>query len=164
MNYPVAVLLSLVLICNTGIAAEFNRSICINAFKAADYQQALGQCTGVAENGDMDAAFIVARLYAQGIQGQPDLSRSVKWLKHAAQLGHAEAAYNLGVAYQYGRGAQQDLAKAREAYQQAADANNPKALRNLAVLYETGIGVEQDLAKAFFSMRRLLCWDRLIAS
>ncbi len=148
MKYPAWLFVWLLLISPTGQAEEAN-SACLNAFKAADFMQAYGRCIDSAEQGDKDAAFIVARLYAQGVEGRPDLINSVKWLQRAVQLGHVEAAYNLGIAYHYGKGIEQDLPKALEAYRLAAAGNNPKALRNLGALYETGSGVSQDLPTAF---------------
>lgn len=111
-------------------------------------------CLPLAQVGDPDAAFLVAGLYAMGVdlQGQqaaPDLKTAVKWLRIAAENGHAEAMYNLGIAYHHGKGAKKDLQEAIRIYRKAAELGNGKAMRNLATLYETGQGVEQDLGSAF---------------
>ncbi len=111
-------------------------------------------CLPLAQVGDPDAAFLVAGLYAMGVdlQGQqaaPDLKTAVKWLRIAAENGHGEAMYNLGIAYHHGKGARKDLQEAIRLYRKAAELGNGKAMRNLAALYETGQGVDQDLGSAF---------------
>ena len=127
---------------------------CAQLFLADQRMAALQECLPLAQTGDRDAAFVLARTYARGIEGKPDWVKVVEWLKISAANGHPEAAYNLAIAFERGKGTTQDIAKAIEFYHLSAEAGNGKAMRNLAALYEKGEFVSQDLAFAFELFQR----------
>lgn len=123
---------------------------CYQDYREERVVQAYNSCLPLAQVGDPQAAFILARLYALGVKGGgPDWERAVEWLTLSAKGGYSEAAYNLAIAHQVGKGTPVNLSESVKYYRQSAELGNPKAMRNLALLYEKGDGVEQDLAQAF---------------
>ena len=54
--------------------------------------------------GDADAQFELAGLYAEGDGVKQDLTEAVKWYHKAAEQGHDGAQFKLGLSYQNGKG------------------------------------------------------------
>lgn len=144
---------TIMLLSNVVFAANIQQ--CQQVYNEGKVSQAYDRCLPLAQVGDSQAAFILARLYALGLEGDSaNWGKVVEWLTIAAAGGHAEAAYNLAIAYQMGKGTPVDLANSVKYYRQAVDLGNPKAMRNLAVLYEKGEAVELDLSQAFILYQR----------
>ena len=55
-------------------------------------------------DGDADAQFELAGLYAEGDGVKQNLTEAVKWYRKAAEQGHDGAQYKLGLSYQNGKG------------------------------------------------------------
>ncbi|MBR9869031.1 MAG: hypothetical protein GYB20_09850 [Oceanospirillales bacterium] len=128
---------------------------CLQAYTAGKKAQAFQKCHPLAKEGDPQAAFILARLYALGVDGKaPDWEKVVEWLRLSSAANHAEAAYNLAIAYQKGKGTAADPQQSLKYYRQSSELGNPKAMRNLAMLYEKGKGVDQDIGQAFTLYQR----------
>lgn len=127
---------------------------CYQAVAAQRFDDAARACETAAQNGDSEAQFKFATMYAQGRGVKQNIPVSLTWLQLAAEQGHLDAQYNLGSAYQFGNGLTANLVEAHRWYERAARAGYGKAQRNLASLYETGRGVEQDLAAAYEWYRR----------
>jgi hypothetical protein len=66
----------------------------------------------LAERGDADAQFDLARSYGRGKGVAQSDSEAAKWYRLAAEQGHAIAQYSLGLRYIYGRGVPADLNEA----------------------------------------------------
>ena len=64
-----------------------------------------GKLTAI--EGDADAQFELAGLYAEGDGVKQDLTEAVKWYQKAAEQGHDGAQYKLGLSYQNGKGVPQ---------------------------------------------------------
>tara|TARA_Y100000589_G_C26976877_1_gene556914 strand:- start:65 stop:787 length:723 start_codon:yes stop_codon:yes gene_type:complete len=58
-------------------------------------------------DGDADAQFELAGLYAEGNGVKQNLTEAVKWYRKAAEQGHDGAQYKLGLSYQNGKGVPQ---------------------------------------------------------
>ena len=58
-------------------------------------------------DGDADAQFELAGLYAEGDGVKQDLTEAVKWYRKAAEQGHDGAQFKLGLSYQNGKGVPQ---------------------------------------------------------
>ena len=58
-------------------------------------------------DGDADAQFELAGLYARGDVVEQNLAEAVKWYRKAAEQGHDGAQYKLGLSYQNGKGVPQ---------------------------------------------------------
>jgi hypothetical protein len=91
-----------------------------------------------AEAGDLDAAFELYVVYAQGIGVSMDLEASEHWLQRAADGNHPRALYNLGAAWASGRDGTVDMGKAADLYRRAADMGNARAAATLGVMILTG--------------------------
>ena len=63
----------------------------------------------LAEKGDVQAEYYVARIYANGMDNVPmDYSKAADWYQKAAQKKYAPAMQELGYLYEQGLGVQQD--------------------------------------------------------
>lgn len=128
---------------------------CQRAYNEGNVSLAYDRCLPLAQSGDPQGAFMLARLYALEVEGhRADWQKVFEWLTVAAAGNHAEAAYNLAIAYQKGKGTPVNLARSIQFYRQSVELGNPKAMRNLALLYEQGEGVEKDAARAFSLYQR----------
>jgi TPR repeat protein len=58
-------------------------------------------------DGDADAQFELAGLYAGGEGVEQNLAEAVKWYRKAAEQGHDSAQFKLGLSYQQGKGVPQ---------------------------------------------------------
>ncbi len=144
-------LLTLFLILS-GVAVYLNRNTDFErgfaAHEKGDYATALREWTPLAEQGDVDAQYNLALMYAKG-QGVPqDYTVALKWYRLSAEQGNAKAQNNLGVMYGEGRGVPQDDKMAVEWYRRAAEQGNDFAQYNLGAMYEEGEGVLQDTVYA----------------
>jgi hypothetical protein len=120
----------------------------MEAYNAQDYVRALQLWRPLAEQGDPDAQFYVATLYAEGKGvSESDLIAAV-WYQRAAEQGVAMAQYNLGVSYAEGLGVRKDEAAAAKWFRRAADQGNAYAQLNLGLLHAAGRGVPQDKVEA----------------
>jgi hypothetical protein len=69
----------------------------------------LGRWLPLAEKGDVEAEYYVARIYANGMDNVPmDYSKAADWYQRAAQKKYAPAMQELGYLYEQGLGVQQD--------------------------------------------------------
>lgn len=84
-----------------------------------------------ARGGNPAAAYLVARLYAEG----GDIDSAIKWLGFAVSQGYAPAAHRLGAVYETEKG---DLGEARRFYEWAAEQGNLRAMHALAMLMSEG--------------------------
>ena len=102
----------------------------------------------VAEQGDAEAAFILALLHANGDGVPQDYKTAAKWYALAPEQGHPSAQYNLGELHRSGRGVLQDYKAAVRLYRLAAEQGVAHAHNNLGFMYENGYGVLQDFVRA----------------
>ena len=104
-----------------------------------------------AEQGNAEAQFNLAAMYAAGEGIQQDEAEAVRWYRLAAEQGHADAQASLGGMYLEGRGVPQDDAEAVRWIRLAAERGQGDAQALLGSMYLEGRGVPQDdiLAYAF---------------
>jgi TPR repeat protein len=88
--------------------------------------------------GDLDAAFELYVIYAQGLGVEADPDRSRAWLDRAAAGEHPRALYNVAAEHATGRGRVQDLATAASLYRRAAALGNVNAAATLAYMILSG--------------------------
>jgi hypothetical protein len=75
----------------------------------------------LAEQGDAEAQYYVARIYANGMDGVPvDYARAVTWYQKAAQQQYQSALQELGYMYEQGLGVERDTLQALNLQRQAA--------------------------------------------
>lgn len=131
--------------------ADFHEGLA--AFDRGDYELALRHWKPLAEAGDVESQFRLARMYAHGEVG-PDDAEAFRLYALAAERGHAGAQNNLALMYQEGRGTAADPAQAAIWYRRAADRGLAVAQGNLGRQYELGQGVAADPSAAAAWYRR----------
>ena len=113
-----------------------------------DYSEEGIRTRKLAEQGNVDAEFILGFLYEVGHGVPQNYAEAAIWYRKAAEQGDASAQCSLGRAYYHGQGVEQDYAKATVWFRKAADQGNATGQFNLGVLYDEGHGVPQDSAQA----------------
>ena len=126
-------------------AADFHEGLA--AYNRGDHDAAIREWSVLAEQGDAESQYRLARMYYHG-EGVRDDAAAARWYRSAAEQSHLKAQNNLGLLYQEGRGVEQDDATAVEWYRKAAEQGLGIAQGNLARMYDAGRGVERDLAAA----------------
>ncbi|MBJ8417604.1 tetratricopeptide repeat protein [Acinetobacter courvalinii] len=109
---------------------------------------AINTLTQYAEQGDSEAQYSLATMYADGDGVEQDNAKAVHWYLMAADQGNVNAQNNLAWMYENGKGIAQDHKKAFELYQRAAHQGDSNAQYNLGVMYAHGRGVQKDNNKA----------------
>jgi TPR repeat protein len=142
----IALLATFLLSSSATFAADLQKGLA--AFNAGDYTTALAECLPLAEEGNVEAQFCVARLYANGFGVDMNDEMALKWYGLAAAAGHAESQYNLGVMHANGWGVQMNDVPAVGYYKLAAEQGFPPALTALGFSYKHGAGVDRDIVAA----------------
>lgn len=106
-----------------------------------EYQQALEWICAAAEQGDMDAQFILGCAYSDALGVSRDDQKAVLWYRKAADQGHPWGQLCLGGMYAEGRGVAQDDCQAIAWFKKSAEQGNAKALHYLSWMKEAGRGV-----------------------
>jgi TPR repeat protein len=122
-----------------------------------NYESAVPWFEKAANQGDREAMYEVASIYARGNfiknEGAADLlidaDKAVYWYRKAAELGSKEAMLAIGGMYQEGRLVAQNYQEAMKWYQKAAEAGDPLGSHSLAIMFERGLGVERDNVRAY---------------
>jgi len=79
------------------------------AYNRGDYETALKEFRPLADQGDVQAQWVLGNMYRIG-QGVPQNdAEAVKWYRMAAELGYVPGQVMLGAMYQFGRGVPQDV-------------------------------------------------------
>lgn len=103
-----------------------------------------------AEEGNANAQYNLAVMYANGIGVKQDETKAFLWYTKAACQGYANAQYNLGLMYEKGNGVTQDFMEAQNWYKKAAQQGIADAQYSLGIFYERGRGGEQDEVQAVY--------------
>ncbi len=127
------------------------------AFENQDYAYSARLLSLLAENGHVQAQYLLATQYDAGLGVKKNEYSSFYWYKKAAKAGVNIAQHNLAVAYAQGYGITADLSKAITWWKRAAKAGNADSQYNLGVIYASGRdSIKPDLEKA-------LKWWRMAA-
>jgi TPR repeat protein len=119
-----------------------------DAFQRGEYETAHRIWLALAQKGDVEAQFRVARLYVDGKGVEADATAAVKWYRLAASQGHARAQAGLGYMLHSGRGAETDIDEAIQWYRKAAEQGRASAQFNLGQIYLDGDSVPADDGQA----------------
>ena len=127
------------------------------AFENQDYAYSARLLRSLAENGHVQAQYLLATQYEAGLGVKKNASSSFYWYSQAAKAGVNIAQHNLAVAYAQGHGITADLNKAIIWWKRAANAGNSDSQYNLGIIYAAGKdSVKPDLEQA-------LKWWRMAA-
>lgn len=136
---------SAVLISALGILCVLHRQRVIERRKLSDTAT---QCRSLAERGDADQEFNLAKMYFEGKGLTKNYAEAIRWYRKAAEQEHIEAQFYLGEMYLRGQGTQENDAEALQWIQKAAQQSDPKAEAALGYIYYNGKGVPQDYTEA----------------
>ena len=107
-----------------------------------------------ADQGNADAEWRVADLYAAGEGVVKDVHASLYWLRKAAENGQPQAEVVLGMNYRDGRNVERDPQKAFDWFLRAAKQGHVDAQVSVAQMYEEGDAIPRDYAQAVRWYRR----------
>ncbi|MEL0206452.1 MAG: tetratricopeptide repeat protein, partial [Alphaproteobacteria bacterium] len=106
----ILILSLLTLLSAPALGADFDKGV--SAFQRGDYATALREWTPLAEQGHVEAQYILGVMYSIGQGVEQDYATAAEWYRRAAEQGLADAQHNLGVMYALGQGVIQDYVKA----------------------------------------------------
>jgi hypothetical protein len=109
---------------------------------ATQKQLQLDSLLAAAQQGKVEAQFVLAQAYEVGKGVAMNLDSAFFWYGKAAEAGYVPAQFFLGAMYGSSRGTPLDLPKAIFWYRQAAEQGYPDALYPMAYVYEHGLGGE----------------------
>ena len=104
----------------------------------------------LAQLGDADDQYALARLYHEGIGTIADPFEAAVWCRKAAEKGHVEAMRTLAICLEKGEGVTEDLVEMVKWYRLAAEKDDPQAQFKLGVCYKDGTGIAADEKQAAF--------------
>lgn len=127
------------------------------AFENQDYAYSARLLSTLANNGHIQAQYLLATQYDMGLGVEKNEKTSFYWYKKAAKAGISIAQHNVAVAYAQGNGIKADLTKAIIWWKRAAKAGNTDSQYNLGTVYAAGRGsIKRNMQKA-------LKWWRMAA-
>ncbi len=110
----------------------------ISAFQEENYGDALPLLERSAGLGHLNAQYVCARMYKDGIGAPEDLTRAMEYFDAAARQGLAPAQFEAGLGYLLGRGTQRDPDLGFTYMEQAADQGYEEARAFLERLSQGG--------------------------
>jgi TPR repeat protein len=141
-----ALLLTLMLTATPAFAAPYDEAEALLA--AGDNAAAFTRFEQLAIDGNRNAQYRLAQLYASGIGTAQDPAQAASWYRRAADNGLGDAQFALGVLYSTGTGLERDDGLAVDWYVNAAKQGHVDAQYNLGYMYASGRGIDQDLERA----------------
>ena len=114
--------------------------LCMFAFYKTPQERLFEKTFASASAGDTQAAYQLARMYAQGQGTAADGNQAAEWYRKAAADGNMQAAWELADLYIQGQLITQNLEEAAVYLQAAARGGNMDAQKELARFYQQGLG------------------------
>ena len=125
---------------------------CTRAYNKNDYIDAKYACLELADEGNGEASFILAIMYAKGLGVTKDKNKAFEQLQKADSFEHSEAAFNLATAYEMGRVTGVDVEQSKRlAYEyltRSAQLGSVNGLRKLGILLIDKGSLKYDAKKA----------------
>lgn len=125
------------------------RHDCYEHYANEEYGKAHAACVSEAESGDMEAVWVLSRMYFFGRGVEEDRRYSLSLASYAAENGNARAQFDLGGAYEFGEGVDQSYEKAMAWYKEAAAQGHSGAIFEVGTMYDDAQGVVEDHHAAF---------------
>ncbi len=124
------------------------------SYQKGDYARVVRDLTPLAERGDMEAQYQLARMYANGRGVPRDQTQAAKWFEKATAVLDPGAQFNLGIMYFEGQGVPKDYGQAAHWFKRAGERGDSEALFNLGLMYDDGKGVRRDVTEAVLWYKR----------
>ncbi|WP_104760485.1 tetratricopeptide repeat protein [Helicobacter cetorum] len=121
------------------------------AYSKKDYYSAFKYYEKSADNGNAEASFVIAMMYAKGEGKAKDKNKAYDYLLEASIKGSGFACAELGTYYYYGSkeyAIERNYARALNYFNKAIDRGNIEAYESLGKMYLDGNGVERNVSKA----------------
>ncbi len=118
------------------------------AYAKYDFRTALSGFRTAAEQGNPDAALLLAKMYEKGEGGPQNYPEALKWYKVVAQRQDAIAENAIGKFYDEGYGIPKDQTEALKWFRLASEHGNGEASASLGYMYYRGTGVKADRYEA----------------
>lgn len=103
-------------------------------YNSGDYKSSYDMALPLANQGDVEAQYLVGSIFGAGLGVPKDYTQAVFWFKKAAQQQHMEAEFWCGFSYMHGLGVEKNYDEAKVWFRRAAEQGHPKAFHNLAAL------------------------------
>jgi len=108
-------------------------------YKKKDYTHALKWFKKAAEQNNLEAMYLVGKIYYNYKYKKQNIDKAVQWFKKAAKDNHTVALFDLGIYYRYS-----DPKKAFFYFHRAAENGYPRACFWTGNMYKKGEGVERN--------------------
>ncbi|HUV65057.1 MAG TPA: tetratricopeptide repeat protein [Sedimentisphaerales bacterium] len=119
------------------------------AYSRRDYATAFREFKPLAEKGDADAQYNLARMFYSGLGVRSNVGEAVKWWRRAAEQGHVKAQFRLGDIFFHGFGVPKNYGEAAKWWRRSAEQGHVDAQSGLGMLYEAGRGVPRNSVLAY---------------
>ena len=129
-----------------GWSDDFQKGM--EAYKRADFANAIKEWILLGEDGDEKAQYFLGLIYYKGKGVPQNYKKALKWYTLSAEQGNKVAQYNLGVMYSFGLGVVPDYKTALKWYNLSSEQGNALAQYNLGRLYYLGNGVKENMVYA----------------
>ncbi len=120
----------------------------VEAYQADDYASALPVFQALANQGDTDAMWYLAKLHYHGWATEESNALAFKWWGKAANLGDKDSQWKMGTLYELGHGVKEDQKKAFAWYLKSAENGRLSAMSEIGSRYSQGTGVKKSKKKA----------------
>jgi TPR repeat protein len=128
---------------------------CYSHFQAESYKVASEECKIAANEGNVDAQWLLAQIYRHGLlDGDSDLKDAFFWYQMAADEGHVESMREVGLAYLYGEGKDENFELAYQWLKKAANKQDTTAEFSIGILFFEGKGKKKDIGSAINWFKR----------
>ncbi|WP_052693136.1 relaxase/mobilization nuclease domain-containing protein, partial [Desulfosporosinus sp. I2] len=101
-----------------------------------------------AKLGNVNAQYLLAKIYLEADSALENVERALEWLRKAAENGNAQAQYALGKLYRDGNHVEKDIVKAVALFKLSAEQENQFAQYALGKLYLFGEEIPKDVEAA----------------
>ncbi len=127
---------ALVLLLGTSVSAHAQEptSACQNLFAQKTYASAFSACLDAAEKGDLNAAYRLGHMYAEGKGVAPNPQNAYKFYRMAAERGHVSSQVQLALMLLDGKTVAKDLPAAQRWLKKAANRGNSTAQYTLGLI------------------------------
>jgi hypothetical protein len=117
--------------------------------KSKDMHEVIRLATCAAEEGHVQAQFLLGLCFSTGNVVKQDKAMAFRWCMKAAEQGLPQGQFHVGGSYLKGEGVKQDKAMAFRWFMKAAEQGLPQGQFQVGCCYLNGEGVKQDKAMAF---------------
>jgi TPR repeat protein len=130
----------------------------VAVYEKGEYEKAYPLLARLGRNGNVDAQYLLSKMYAEGKGVKPDEAKSLANLRRAASIdyardpgkfGNADAQYDLAQRYAIGKGVQKNPTNAVKYLTRASESAHRKALAELPAYFAGDKGVKKNPSRGY---------------